>query len=235
MSNVDEGTKIYTPFTLKLYDWWVLSISNSYAWHCPTKEILLPYFLQNLRPNHLDIGVGTGYYLAKAPANYNISLMDLNKASLKTASARIGKARIRYEVQHNVFESYPEELHGKFDSISMYYLLHCLPGAMVDKGVVIKNVKAALTKDGILYGATILGDGVMHNSFSSKLMRIYNHKGIFSNMSDSEEGLKNGPFFALIRRHPTNAGAFDSFFEPRLNRIGIMPPILRPFSHFCIR
>ncbi|MBL1627247.1 SAM-dependent methyltransferase, partial [Klebsiella pneumoniae] len=25
MSNVDEGTKIYTPFTLKLYDWWVLS------------------------------------------------------------------------------------------------------------------------------------------------------------------------------------------------------------------
>ncbi|MGQ8714499.1 hypothetical protein [Klebsiella pneumoniae] len=177
MSNVDEGTKIYTPFTLKLYDWWVLSISNSYAWHCPTKEILLPYFLQNLRPNHLDIGVGTGYYLAKAPANYNISLMDLNKASLKTASARIGKARIRY----------------------------------------------------------ILGDGVMHNSFSSKLMRIYNHKGIFSNMSDSEEGLKNGPFFALIRRHPTNTGAFDSFFEPRLNRIGIMPPILRPFSHFCIR
>ncbi|MBL1494414.1 class I SAM-dependent methyltransferase, partial [Klebsiella pneumoniae] len=150
MSNVDNGTKIYTPFTLKLYDWWVLSISNSYAWHCPTKEILLPYFLQNLRPNHLDIGVGTGYYLAKAPANYNISLMDLNKASLKTASARIGKARIRYEVQHNVFESYPEELHGKFDSISMYYLLHCLPGAMVDKGVVIKNVKAALTKDGIL-------------------------------------------------------------------------------------
>ncbi|MFA9800172.1 SAM-dependent methyltransferase, partial [Klebsiella pneumoniae] len=72
----------------------------------------------------------------------------------------------------------------------MYYLLHCLPGAMVDKGVVIKNVKAALTKDGILYGATILGDGVKHNSFSSKLMRIYNHKGIFSNMSDSEEGLK---------------------------------------------
>ena len=117
----------------------------------------------------------------------------------------------------------------------MYYLLHCLPGAMVDKGVVIKNVKAALTKDGILYGATILGDGVKHNSFSSKLMRIYNHKGIFSNMSDSEEGLKNGPFFALIRRHPTNTGAFDSFFEPRLNRIGIMPPILRPFSHFCIR
>nr|HCI8752457.1 SAM-dependent methyltransferase [Klebsiella pneumoniae] len=26
MSNTDNGTKIYTPLTLKLYDWWVLCI-----------------------------------------------------------------------------------------------------------------------------------------------------------------------------------------------------------------
>lgn len=45
----------------------------------------------------------------------------------------------------------------------------------------------------------------------------------------------NLPPFAFIRRHPTNSGAFDSFFEPGLNRIGIMPPLLRPFCHFCIR
>ena len=90
MSNTDNGTKIYTPLTLKLYDWWVLCISNSYAWNCSTKDILIPYFLQNLSPNHLDIGVGTGYYLTKIPAHYNISLMDLNPASLKAASARVG-------------------------------------------------------------------------------------------------------------------------------------------------
>lgn len=33
------------------------------------------------------------------------------------------------------------------------------------------------------------GDGVVHNSFGQKLMRIYNQKGIFSNTKDSEEGL----------------------------------------------
>ncbi|HCD3294461.1 TPA: class I SAM-dependent methyltransferase, partial [Klebsiella pneumoniae] len=185
-----NGTKIYTPLTLKLYDWWVLCISNSYAWNCSTKDILIPYFLQNLSPNHLDIGVGTGYYLTKIPAHYNISLMDLNPASLKAASARVGEDRIHYKVRHDVFESYPEELHGKFDSISMYYLIHCLPGTMEDKRIVIKNAKAALTKGGILYGATILGDKVRHNSFALKLLQIYNKKGIFSNFSDSEEELK---------------------------------------------
>ncbi|HBQ2940102.1 TPA: class I SAM-dependent methyltransferase [Klebsiella pneumoniae] len=190
MSNTDNGTKIYTPLTLKLYDWWVLCISNSYAWNCSTKDILIPYFLQNLSPNHLDIGVGTGYYLTKIPAHYNISLMDLNPASLKAASARVGEDRIHYKVRHDVFESYPEELHGKFDSISMYYLIHCLPGTMEDKRIVIKNAKAALTKGGILYGATILGDKVRNNSFALKLLQIYNKKGIFSNFSDSEEELK---------------------------------------------
>ncbi|EON7431628.1 methyltransferase, partial [Escherichia coli] len=26
--NTDDGAKIYTPLTLKLYDWWVLGVSN---------------------------------------------------------------------------------------------------------------------------------------------------------------------------------------------------------------
>lgn len=62
--NTDDGAKIYTPLTLKLYDWWVLGVSNRLAWGCPTKEHLLPHFLEHLGNNHLDIGVGTGFYLA---------------------------------------------------------------------------------------------------------------------------------------------------------------------------
>lgn len=87
------------------------------------------------------------------------------------------------------FEPYPAALHGQFDSISMSYLLHCLPGNISTKSCVIRNAAQALTDDGTLYGATILGDGVVHNSFGQKLMRIYNQKGIFSNTKDSEEGL----------------------------------------------
>ena len=66
MKNTDDGVaKIYTPLTPKaLWDWWVLGVSNRFAWDVPiTKEHLLPHFLEHLGNNHLDIGVGTGFYL----------------------------------------------------------------------------------------------------------------------------------------------------------------------------
>ena len=187
--NTDDGAKIYTPLTLKLYDWWVLGVSNRLAWGCPTKEHLLPHFLEHVGNNHLDIGVGTGFYLTHVPESSLISLMDLNEASLNAASTRAGESKIKHKISHDVFEPYPAALHGQFDSISMFYLLHCLPGNISTKSCVIRNAAQALTDDGTLYGATILGDGVVHNSFGQNLMRIYNQKGIFSNTIDSEVGV----------------------------------------------
>ena len=154
--NTDDGAKIYTPLTLKLYDWWVLGVSNRLAWGCPTKEHLLPHFLEHLGNNHLDIGVGTGFYLTHVPESSLISLMDLNEASLNAASTRAGESKIKHKISHDVFEPYPAALHGQFDSISMFYLLHCLPGNISTKSCVIRNAAQALTDDGTLYGATIL-------------------------------------------------------------------------------
>ncbi|EQA1622511.1 class I SAM-dependent methyltransferase [Enterobacter asburiae] len=189
-NQTDNGTKVYTPLTLKLYDWWVLNISNQFAWKCPTGQFLLPHFLKHLGHKHLDIGVGTGYYLTHAPSDCKISLIDLNTASLNAASARARESQILQKINHDVFDPYPVHLNNQFDSISMFYLLHCLPGSMSDKGLVIENAKIALADDGILYGATILGEGVRHNGFAAKLMHVYNRKGIFSNRQDSEEELK---------------------------------------------
>jgi hypothetical protein len=42
----------------------------------------------------------------------------------------------------------------------------------------------------VLFGATILGAGVKHGFLARKLMDVYNAKGIFSNRSDSAEGLR---------------------------------------------
>lgn len=148
--NTDDGAKIYTPLTLKLYDWWVLGVSNRLAWGCPTKEHLLPHFLEHLGNNHLDIGVGTGFYLTHVPESSLISLMDLNEASLNAASTRAGESKIKHKISHDVFEPYPAALHGQFDSISMFYLLHCLPGNISTKSCVIRNAAQALTDDGTL-------------------------------------------------------------------------------------
>ncbi|MGX5089126.1 class I SAM-dependent methyltransferase [Enterobacter sp. UPMP2052] len=189
-NQTDNGTKVYTPLTLKLYDWWVLNISNQFAWKCPTGQFLLPHFLKHLGHKHLDIGVGSGYYLTYAPSDCKISLMDLNTASLNAASARARESQILQKINHDVFDPYPVHLNNQFDSIAMFYLLHCLPGTMANKAIAIGNAKMALTDGGVLYGATILGNGVNHNSFGKMLMNTYNSKGIFSNKKDSEASLR---------------------------------------------
>ncbi|HEI2855297.1 TPA: class I SAM-dependent methyltransferase, partial [Escherichia coli] len=186
-----DSSKVYTPFTLKLYDWWVLDISNRFAWRCETRKYLLPHYLKHVKYRHLDIGVGTGFYLPYLPEEYNISLMDLNTASLDAASRRIGNRQNIKVIKHDVLECFPENLHNQYDSVSMFYLLHCLPGTMEQKNIVIKNAAASLTDGGVLFGATILGKDVEHNAFGHKLISIYNRKGIFSNRDDSEEVLKN--------------------------------------------
>ncbi|AID78218.1 spermidine/putrescine ABC transporter permease [Escherichia coli Nissle 1917] len=121
-----RASRLLNKKVLKLYDWWVLGVSNRLAWGCPTKEHLLPHFLEHLGNNHLDIGVGTGFYLTHVPESSLISLMDLNEASLNAASTRAGESKIKHKISHDVFDPYPAALHGQFDSISMFYLLHCL-------------------------------------------------------------------------------------------------------------
>ena len=45
---------------------------------------------------------------------------------------------------------------------------------------------------GVIFGSTILGRGVEHNLLGRRLMRLYNRKGIFSNLEDDRRGLEQG-------------------------------------------
>ena len=189
--NTDKGAAVYSPLTLKLYDAWVLGVSNRYAWKCKTRQVLLPFFQKNLSARHLDIGVGTGYYLAKArlETGSRVTLMDLNASSLCAAQGRLKHLAV-HTIQHDVMTALPSQFEGGFDSISMFYLLHCLPGNFADKGKTFAHLKSALSKHGVLYGATILGESVEHNGFGRTLMQLYNRKGIFGNQRDDLEGLR---------------------------------------------
>ena len=52
----------YTSFNLRFYDFVVLQFSNSFAWDCPTADVLIPFFQKHIGARaHMDIGVGTGY------------------------------------------------------------------------------------------------------------------------------------------------------------------------------
>lgn len=179
------GAAIYSRLVLFIYDFWVLGVSNLYAWRCPTSMVLVPFFNKNLSKKHLDIGVGTGYFLAHANLKNDneITLVDLNKNSLEAANGRINnKAQT---LLRDAFEPLPFE--EKFDSISLCYLLHCMPGPPDKKVALFANLKNQLSDEGVLFGSTILGKDVTHNWFGRYLMKVYNKKGVFDNVTDSRK------------------------------------------------
>ncbi|MDH3000013.1 SAM-dependent methyltransferase [Chelonobacter oris] len=215
-----NGIKVYTPLSLKLYDWWVLNLSNRYAWRCHTQKYLLPHFSNNIGENHLDIGVGTGFYPKKAADRIRqISFADLNHHSLSYAKKCLEPHKIRDCIQQDIFKPFPQRMENHFDSISLFYVLHCLPGTMTDKKAAIGNIVPVLKNDGVLYGATILGNGVTHNAFGSKLMKIYNKKGIFNNYHDMMDGLESvlASFFEQVEIRLEGAVAI---FRARGKKIG---------------
>lgn len=222
----EQGAKIYVPLVLRFYDWWVLGISNTYAWRCPTVDVLLPFFRANFRKRHLDIGVGTGYFPAAAVASekknhqklkkqgrggrgeqedddqeHELTLVDLNPNSLAAAAQRIARPKQTRCIVADALAPLPlsSSLDGsgqgrpeKFDSISLFYLLHCLPGPVSHKTRIFKNLAPHLADDGVLCGATILGngdgeetgDGARQNWMGTFLMYLYNYMGVFDNWAD---------------------------------------------------
>lgn len=87
---IKNGQAVYTSFLLKIYDLWGIQFSNRWIWNCP-KSTQLKQFQEHISANHLDIGVGTGYYLkrCKWPKNTRLALMDLNPNCLKLAKKAV--------------------------------------------------------------------------------------------------------------------------------------------------
>ncbi|TCD62839.1 hypothetical protein EIP91_006352 [Steccherinum ochraceum] len=150
----------------------------------------------------MDIGVGSGYYLAAAASSFaeveNLTLVDLAPDALQYAKARLQTAGHKRAIEiltHDIFTPFPKTLDRRFDSASLFYVFHCLPGRLPEKADrVFAQVKTTLKADGLVYGATILGKN--HNWIGSRLMNIYNKKGVFSNREDTKEGLEQA-----LRKH----------------------------------
>ncbi|MEM9045523.1 MAG: class I SAM-dependent methyltransferase [Pseudomonadota bacterium] len=193
-SDVAAGQAVYTPLTLLFYDLVVLGVSNHLLWHCPTRRLRVHY-QSHIAERHLDIGVGTGYFLDKAewPGLPRITLMDLNPHSLAAAAKRIHRYGPAVKVA-NCLEPFPFE--EPFDSIGLSYLLHCLPGRIPAKAAVFDHAARVLAPDGVIFGATILQGDAPRSRPAEALMKFYNRKGIFSNKGDTREDLR----FALESR-----------------------------------
>ena len=187
---VEAGHAFYTKRTLAVYDAAILGYFSRVAWKCPARRIV-QHYNEHISTNHLDVGVGTGYFLDHCrfkSASPRLALMDPNRNCLDAASRRL--ARFDPEVyQANVLEPIPFH-RPPFDSVGLNYVLHCIPGDIVSKAVVFEHLKG-LTKPGaVIFGATLLHEGVPRNWLARKVMDRNNKNGIFSNVDDSLDGLE---------------------------------------------
>ena len=202
----EAGASVYSKKVLSIYDPFVLGFSSRFAWGSPSKYTV-EFYNQHVSGRHLDVGVGTGYFLDNCTfpvAEPEIGLMDLNANSLGATAERLKRYHPRIftaDVLHPIsIEAEP------FDSIGMSFLFHCLPGRFPEKGTaVFGNLKPYLAPGGILFGTTILGSGVRVNLLARVLMGVYNGRGIFDNTADSLAGLKRalaGSFsdFSVVQR-----------------------------------
>ncbi len=186
---VERGQAVYSDRVLRVYDLVVHGLSNHLLWRCPTGRLLALYN-RHLSDAHLDVGVGSGYFLDKASfpgSQPAVTLLDLNPSCLAFAAKRIGRYRPK-TVQADVFRPLPEI--GPFRSIGLTYLLHCLPGSIAEKAIVFDHLAARAAPGATLFGATLLQGDAPRNWAARRLMASYNAKGIFSNENDRFQDLE---------------------------------------------
>ena len=186
---VEAGHAFYTRRALALYNVAILGYFSRVAWKCPASRIV-EHYDAHVSANHLDVGVGTGYFLdhCRFPAPPRIALMDLNPNCLEVAARRV--ARYAPEIYRaDVFEPIVIQA-PRFDSVGINYLLHCVPGSIRDKGLVFEHLAAHANPGAVIFGATLLHDGVDRNWLARQVMDRNNAHGIFSNAQDDLDGLE---------------------------------------------
>lgn len=179
----------------------------NYVWSCPTEKILYPLFAECFSNNHLDIGVATGYFpmtvlkRAGSSGGMNLTLVDLNPNSLAMAKQRVSTQNPTLDINTviaDVTTPAPEALQlQKFKSISMFNLLHCVPGPCDRKTVAFGHYAKLLDKDGIFFGCTVLGykdekgnpQKLNRGMLCYLEMKLLNWIGWFDNWKDGKEAM----------------------------------------------
>lgn len=186
------GQAVYTTAFLRIYDPFVLGLSNRFVYRCPSAEVLRLYD-RHISGRHLDIGPGSGYFLDRCPLPTDapeLTLVDLNPSVLAYASHRLRRYAPR-TLQADVLQPLPLP-QGYADSIALHYVLHCLPGSMQEKIQILPRLAELLTPGGVLFGSTALGRGVQYGRLGRRAMRTYNARGILSNADDGIVDLRQG-------------------------------------------
>src|SRR6188768_755673 len=210
-----EGQREYTPLFLRIYDPLILGVFAPVIWQCSASRLLEGY-RRHVGHRHLDVGPGTGYFLARAglPDASPVTLLDPNMNVLSHASRRLRNLDVT-TVEADVLKPLP--IDGPFDSAALNGVIHCLPGPLPNKAAAIANVAAVLTPGGVLFGSSILGTSARHTWLGRRILGANNRRGTFDNLGDTAEGLGEilGARFERVELETVGTMAIFAAANPR--------------------
>jgi hypothetical protein len=157
--HIARAHAIYTPLMLSTYDVLVHGLSNRFAWLCPTQQ-LIELYRTNLPANHLEAGVGTGFFIDRAGARISIGSPCSTSIAIVSTVPRIGSRISSRRSTKSTFSPRVGLDLAPFSSVGLTDVLHCLPGSMSQKLVAVDHLRALMRDGGVAFGATILGSGV---------------------------------------------------------------------------
>ncbi len=186
---IERSVRPYHRCALPAYDFGVYKVWNPAVWRCPS-DLILEHYRRHTGPSHMDIGCGTGYLLDRLnrSAFDRLVLVDLSPHSLAWSRKRLRRYHPEM-VKHNILVPMPQQI-GVFDSISVNYVLHCLPTTLKEKCGVIAGLTRCLAEDGVVFGTTISGRYSQHSIRAKGMLWLYNHIGSFTNAFDSAAELE---------------------------------------------
>jgi len=165
----------------RLYDLGLYRFVTPFIWRCPTDR-LLEHYIENLSDSHLEIGVGSGFFLERTLCPdmlLRLVLLDLNERCLEKSAQRL-EAFAPSIRRHNILDPIdPGE--PRFSSVAMNYVLHCIGGDFHQLRTVFSNVRCKLEEGGVFFGATLLSRSKEQSLWAMGLMKVLNWMGIFNN------------------------------------------------------
>ena len=183
-----RGQADYGRVLLALYDPIVLGPVTRFVWRYP-KEPHMRLYRTHIRPNHLDVGPGTGYCIEHAglPDGSKVTVLDPNPNVLRHVRRRLRRLDVA-AVEADVLKPLP--MPGPFESAALSFVLHCLPGPMEHKAPAIEHVARVLAPGGVLFGTSVLGRSARHTRLGRAFLWAFNRRGAFDNLDDTEAGLR---------------------------------------------
>lgn len=191
--SADDGIKVYSALGLGVYDALIMGAVTRYVWNCPS-DVFVGHYRQNVRRNHADIGVGTGYCLDRcglAPGRTRLALIDLQPNCLDFAARRLA----RYRPEKHVWDAcnpdrYPLDGIERFDSVALGGILHCLPGDMAQKARVFDALRAICNPGATVFGYTLVNDAIARRRSRRLVCRLFHRLGVVNFGGDSRAALE---------------------------------------------